>query len=485
MKRKLVLISPHPPGNVGEENVSVLSQMPVCLGYLKALTPEDRWEVDIIDEMNEPALNPHGTDLAFDGADLVGITAMSHQAKRSYEIARVCRARKIPTVIGGVHVTAYPQEAAPFVDSVCVREGFSVWPRLIDDFEKGDLQRFYDGGLNDLRMLRAIRPDRDFLQQKYHYRYTSAIATSGCPYSCEFCFVPLFQGRKYRERPVEDVLDELQSFQGKYRGMIWSDENFYGHNKLSHQRCIDLYRGMVERGIHQNWFGFASIHISEDPEVLRWMAESGSVGMLIGFESVEPETLKLINKKFNMQRSGDGYKQAISNIHTHGLAVWATMLFATDNETPETFDLVADFVLDNEIDIMTCGLETPAPGTLFYKRLDAEGRIFRNNYPDDWQLGNAHNLMHLMKTMSLPELIDGLEHLYQRLYTTEMLRKRFATSRAVLRNTNAAMFAFRVNLDWQQVFRHIIDNLKKLQASGDYDRALERWRSKAVSAGGF
>ena len=179
-----------------------------------------------------------------------------------------------------------------------------------------------------------------------------------------------------------------------------------------------------------------------------------------------------------MQRSSDGYRQAIENIHKHGLAVWATMIFGTDNDAPETFDLAVDFVLNNEIDIMTCGIETPAPGTPFYKRLDVEGRLFRNHYPQDWQLGNAHNLMHIMKSLTLEELIDGLERLYHRLYTTEVLRKRFATSRQVLQNMNAAMFAFRVNLDWQQVFRHIIDNLRKLQASGEYERALESWKAR-------
>lgn len=476
MKKKLVLISPYPPGNVGEENVSVLSQMPVCLGYLKALTPEKDWEVDIIDETLESALNPQETDLAFEGADLVGITAMSHQARRAYQLAELCRKRKIPTVMGGVHASAYPEEPAGFVDAVCVREGFSIWPRVIQDFERGNLQEFYDGGLNDLAMLSEITPDRDFLQQKYGYRYTSAIATSGCPYTCEFCFVPLFQGRKYRERPVQDVIRELEGFQGKYRGMIWSDENFYGHSKLSHQRCLDLYRSMAERNIHQNWFGFTSIHISEDPEVLHWMAQSGCVGMLIGLESVEPETLKLINKRFNMRPSGDGYRQAIDNIHKHGLAVWATLIFATDNDTPETFERAADFVLENEIDIMTCGLETPAPGTSYYKRLQAEERLFRNNFPVDWQFTNAHHLMHLMKKLTLTELIEGLEYLYERLYTTEMLRKRFRISQQRLQNPNASMFAFRVNLDWQKVFLHIIENLKTLRESGHYERALREWQ---------
>ena len=479
--KRLVLISPHPPGNVGEENVSVLTQMPLSLAYLKALTPAG-WEVDIIDEMKEPAITADGTGITFDGADLVGITAMSHQAPRAYRIATACRSQGIPVAIGGWHATSYPEEARPFVDAVCTREAFTAWPRLVQDFERGELQPHYDGGLHDLSILRDIRPDREFLRQKYGYRFTAAIASAGCPYTCEFCFIPLFQGRKYRERPVDDLLDELEEFKGQYRGMIWSDENFYGHSKLSHERTVSLYRQMAERGIRQNWFGFTSIHIAEDDEVLHWMAQSGSVGMLIGFESLEAATLQLLNKKFNLKATGGDYRRAIERIHHHGLAVWGTMIFGTDTESPEVFDRVADFVLDNDIDIMTCGIETPAPGTRFYDRLQAEGRLFRNRFPDDWQYGTAHHLLYLLKSMPLDDFIAGLERLYARLYTTEVLRKRFARAREVLGNLAAAYFAFRVNLDWQQVFQHLIQNAKTLRESGEYDRALWRYRREHATA---
>jgi radical SAM superfamily enzyme YgiQ (UPF0313 family) len=479
--KRLVLISPHPPGNVGEENVSVLTQMPLSLAYLKALTPED-WDVDIIDEMKEPVLTADGTALTFDGADLVGITAMSHQAPRAYEIAMACRARGIPVVLGGWHATSYPEEARPFVDAVCTREAFTAWPRLLRDFEHRELQAHYDGGLHDLAILRSIRPDREFLRRKYGYRFTAAIASAGCPYACEFCFIPLFQGRKYRERPVDDLLDELEEFKGQYRGMIWSDENFYGHSRLSHERTVSLYRQMAERGIRQNWFGFTSIHIAEDDEVLHWMAESGSVGMLIGFESIDANTLQLLNKKFNLKTTGGDYRRAIDRIHRHGLAVWGTMIFGADTEKPDVFERVAEFVLQNDIDIMTCGIETPAPGTPFYQRLQTEGRIFRNHYPEDWKYGTAHHLLYLLKSMSLDDFIAGLEHLYERLYTTETLRRRFARAREVLGNLAAAYFAFRVNLDWQLVFRHLIENARALRESGEYDRALRQYRRQQVRA---
>jgi radical SAM superfamily enzyme YgiQ (UPF0313 family) len=481
MSKKLMLISPHPPGNVGEENVSVLTQMPLSLGYLKTLTPGD-WEVDVIDETQEPAIHPNGGGITFDGADLVGISAMSHQAPRAYEVATACREQGIPVVIGGWHPTSYPEEARPFVDTVCTREAFTAWPQIIQDFERGELKSHYDGGLHDLSILKDIRPDREFLRSKYNYRYTAAIASAGCPYTCEFCFIPLFQGRKYRERPVDDLVQELEEFKGQYRGMIWTDENFYGHSKLSHDRTVALYRSMAERGIKQNWFGFTSIHIAEDDEVMHWMAQSGSVGMLIGFESIQEETLKLLNKKFNHKATGGNYKRSLDRIHKHGLAVWGTLIFGTDTETPDVFERAADFVLDNDIDIMTCGLETPAPGTKFYDRLAAEGRIFRNNYPQDWQYGTAHHLLYLLKSMPLDEFIGGLEHMYDRLYTTEALRQRFARSRETLDNLAAAYFAFKVNLDWQQVFQHLIGNLKDLRESGEYEQALWRYQQQHGAA---
>ncbi len=480
--KKLVLISPHTQGLMGEENVSVLSQMPLGLAYLKSLTPAG-WEVDVIDETRQAAMNQQ-EELAFEGADLVGITMMTHQAPRGYAIAQACRRNGIPVVVGGIHPTTFPDEASRYADSVCVREAFAVWPQVIADFESQSLGQLYEGGLNDLSLLDRISPDRESLRRKYGYRYTAVIASAGCPYRCDFCFVPLFQGGKYRQRPVGSVLRELEAVSGKYRGMIWTDENFYGHSRISHQRTLSLFRLMAERDLGLNWFGFTSIHISDDSEVLQAMADSGAVGVLIGFESVEPETLRFLGKKFNMRNSLDDYRRAVDSIHDHGLAVWATMMFGTDNDTPATFDRVADFVLDVGVDVMTCGIYGPSPGSRMYRRLHQEGRFFRCSYPDDWCYATALHLLHVMRKLKLCEMIDGLERIYQRLFTTEAVRLRFRRSSAALGNPNAAMFAFRVNLDWRHVFRYLINNLRELEASGQYDAAVRRlgWRRQVTGA---
>jgi radical SAM superfamily enzyme YgiQ (UPF0313 family) len=473
--KKLVLINPHPIGNVGEENVSVLNQMPVNLGYLKTLTPK-HWQVDIIDETQEPAINDAG-DITFGGADLVGITSVSYQANRAYQIATACKKRGISVIMGGIHATSHPEEAAKYVDCVVIREAVTLWENIITDFDKGCLQKRYDGGLTPMEIYHGLRSDRTFLKDKYKYRYSGIITTAGCPFSCEFCSVPQFQGKKYRERPIEDVLDELESIKGQYRGLILTDENFYGHSKKSNERVRDLFKGMVERGIYQNWFGFTSLNIYKDDETLDYMVKSGCVGVLIGIESINEEALKTMNKNVNLRISIEKYFEAIENIRKHGLAVWGTMVFGNDADTPETFKQVADFVLDSHVDIMTCGILCPFINTPLYMRLKGDGRLFRTNFPEDWKYYTSHHLTYILKNMSLQELIDGFQYLFDKIYSTEVLRKRFQNAKEILgvKNMNAAMFAFRVNLDWQNVYQHLIQNLKELQSSGFYDEVLKKY----------
>lgn len=471
--KKVVLINPHPIGNVGEENVSVLNQMPVNLGYLKAVTP-DNWEVDIIDETMELAFDENSGELYFDGADLVGITAVSYQSSRAYKIAEACRKRNIPVVMGGVHTTCYPEEVSRFADSIVVQEGVTVWPTLLKDFEENNLQKRYDGGLTPLSKYENIVPARDFLKDKYGYRYSGIITTAGCPFNCDFCSVPLTQGRKYRERPIEDVLNEFDIIKDKFRGLILTDENFYGHSKKSNERVKKIFKGMVERGIYQNWFGFTSLNIYKDDETLDYMVRSGCVGVLIGIESVNEDTLKTMNKNVNLRITVDKYYEAIENIRRHGIAVWGTMVFGNDTDTPETFKEAADFVLNSHLDIMTCGVLCPFIRTPLYKRLDEEKRIFRNNFPEDWRYYTSAHLVYFLKKLSLQDLIDGFEYLYKRIYSTDVLRNRFRNAKEVLKNMNSAMFGFKVNLDWQVVFTHLIDNLKGLRDSGIYEEALRK-----------
>ena len=466
--KKMMLINPHPPGRHGEESISVIVQMPLNLAYIAALTP-DNWEFDIIDENIELAMDENG-ELTFDNVDLVCITSVTYQSPRAYKIAEACKKRSMTVILGGVHATTHSEEAINYVDCVFKGEAEEIWHEVIADFENNRLKKIYDGGLPDLSILKNVYPDRELLRKKYDYKFASIITTKGCFNFCDFCSVPIYQGRKFRERPFEDVLDEMEATD--YKGLMFAEDNFYGHGNRSNERARNLFKGMVERGIKKDWLGFTALNISQDPVVLEYMAKSGNFGMLIGMESTNEEVLKKMGKKVNLKLGTGSYKECIGNIHKHGLVVWGSVVFGADGDGKDSFKRMTDFILDNNIDIMSFGIDCPFPKTQLYKRLDGEERIFRKNYPADWHYFDSGHLVHRLVDMSLTDFIEGMHYVYDNLYGGDNLRLRFRNSLRTVGSTlngkRNAMFAFRVGGDWDNVFKQALDNLEKLNDSGDY-----------------
>jgi len=469
MKKKLVLINPHPPGHMGEECLRVIVQMPLNLGYIAALTPDD-WEVDVIDENIEPALDARA-NLTFRDADLVGITSVTYQVARAYEIARACRAAGIPTVLGGAHASTNWEEAKRYVDAVVVGDAEMVWETILRDSRDGKLQSVYQPGPVDLAALRLTLPDRELLRRKYQYEYSSIVTTRGCPFLCEFCSVPIFQGRKYRQRDPEDVLDEMQAID--FQGLMFAEDNFYGYGQPAIERARRLFQGMVDRRIWKDWFGFTTLNTCFDLGALENMAKSGCMGFLMGIESLDPEVLKVLKKHINL-KMGVRYAEGIRNLHRYGMISWGSIIFGTDADSPQVFDQMADFALDIGIDVVTFGIWTAMPGTAGHRRMTAEGRLFRNRYPEDWYHYTSGSLTHVLNSIRLEELIEGLERVYAKLYSKEALRQRVRRSLTETGNPKTAMFAYRINLDWQKVFQFVLRSLRELYDSGEYPFDLER-----------
>jgi len=469
---RLMLINPHPPGNRGEEDIKVIVQMPLNLAYLSALTPKDAWEVDLIDEAIEPAIDASG-NLIFE-ADLVGITTLTYQAPRAYEIAGAARRAGMKVVFGGAHTTTHPAEVAHYADSIVKGEAELVWGRFLADFERGRLEPLYEGGLPELDVLKAVRPDRALCTDKYGYKFSSIVTTKGCPWRCEFCCVPVIQGNKYRMRAVEDVLDEMQEI--PYQGLMLAEDNFYGYSKEANAHARALFKGMVDRGIHKTWFGFTQFSTGLDTVALDYMARSGGLGMLIGIESTDATILRKLRKGPNLKIGVDSFPTAIGNIHESGMIVWGSMIFGADGEGPDVFKNAVDFVLESGIDVMTFGLLTAMPGSHLWKRLEGEGRRIRTNFPDDWIYYNSGHLTHLLDNMSLDDFVDGMQYVYDNLFNKQILRERAFDGRKRTGNSFNSMFAYRINLDWRGVFEHVLENLRALQESGIYYEAERRKR---------
>lgn len=464
MKRKMMLINPHKPGRHGEESITVIVQMPLNLAYVSALTPGD-WEFDVIDENLELAIDDND-EITFKPVDLVCITSVTYQSPRAYKIAAACRKKGMTVIMGGIHASVMPEEAANYVDSVFVGEAEEVWPQVIKDFEEGKLKKVYQGGLPPLSLMKKVHPNRELMKKKYNYKFSSIVTTKGCPNYCDFCSVPTFQGRKFRERPYEDVLDEMAATD--YKGLMLAEDNFYGHGKKSNERARDLFKGMVERGIHKDWLGFTALNISQDPETLGYMAKSGNFGMLIGIESTNEAVLQKMNKRVNLKLGTDSYFDCIQKIHDAGLVVWGSVVFGADGDDKDSFKRMTDFILENNIDILTFGINCPFPKTQLYARLDSEKRIFRKNYPEDWQYYDTAHVVHRLVDMTLEDFIEGMQYVYDHVYAGDNLRTRFRNSIKTTKNPRNSMFAFRVGSDWKQVFEQVLQNLKELYDSGDY-----------------
>lgn len=477
--KKMMLVNPHPPGRHGEESISVIVQMPLNLGYIAALTPGDDWEFDVVDENIESALNEAGDDISFDPPDIVCLTALTYQAPRAYHIAKLAKKHGCTTIMGGIHASVCAEEAVQYVDAVITGEAETVWPQVIKDFEAGKLQKRYDGGLPNLSILKKVHPDRELLKKKYGYKFSSIVTTKGCPNRCDFCSVPTFQGQKYRERPVEDVLEEMAATD--YKGLMFAEDNFYGHSVRSAERAKELFRGMIDRELKKDWLGFTALNISQDAEALKLMRESGNFGFLVGIESTNPEVLKKMGKRVNLKLGATNYKECIRKIHDAGLIVWASVVFGADGDDKDSFKKMVDFVHDCKVDILTYGLDCPFPKTPLFYRLDSEKRLFRRNLPEDWEYYETANVVHKFVDMTLDEFVDGMQYVYDNVYAGDNVRKKFRVSMQETSDPRNSMFALRVSQDWDQVFLQVLENLRKLQESGDYYKDTYATQEKTIS----
>jgi radical SAM superfamily enzyme YgiQ (UPF0313 family) len=431
-KKKLLLINPlHPYKRDALFDTSTISP-PLGLGIIAGLTPDD-WEIEIHDENFEV--------FQYKAADFVGITALTSAAYRAYEIAALYRERGIKTVLGGIHVSMRPEEALKYADSIVVGEAEGVWAQVLADFEKNDLKRQYHGDL--LSLENAPIPRRDLFHPGYSY--ANIQTTRGCPMNCDFCSVHTFNGNHYRQRPVEDVLDELESIKADH--LFFVDDNLIGYSKSSAQRAVSLFKGMIERGIKMDWYCQASLNIADNEEVLKYAAASGCKMILIGIESEKVEQLKETNKKMNLKIGVDHYEEAFAKIHAHGIGVLGALVFGLDSDTPEDLINRANYAINSGIDAMQATIITPLPGTRLFDRLDKENRLLFTSFPEDWKHYHFLEVIHKPKLMSPDELMDTMHVCWEKMWNEKTLYRKMLKTLKATKSAKAAAWALTSNME--------------------------------------
>ncbi|MBA7644158.1 Bacteriochlorophyllide d C-12(1)-methyltransferase [subsurface metagenome] len=401
---KIILISPTWKIQAKEKRMErgkVFKFPQLSLLAVAAVTPPEV-ETELIDEnVEEIDFNKE--------ADLVGITCMTATAPRAYEIADRFREKGISVVLGGMHPSALPQEAIQHADAVVIGEAEPTWPRLIEDFKrggKGTLKPFYgDGRRVDLSQ---ICPPRRSLLKRNKYIITRVLQVSrGCPFDCSFCSVSKFFGKKYRLRPIKDVVAEIKSLVGKSlysRFIAFLDDNIMGNVKYAKE----LFRALIPYKLV--WVGQASVNVAQDPELLELAANSGCKGLFVGFESISPSSLREADKP---QNKISFYKKAIERFHRFGISLEGAFIFGFDNDDKSIFKKTVNFIKKVKLDAVQFGILTPFPGTRLFSKLSREGRIIDH----DWSNYDIANVVFKPKLMTPQELKKGFTWAYQHIYS--------------------------------------------------------------------
>jgi radical SAM superfamily enzyme YgiQ (UPF0313 family) len=391
------------PGFV--ERGRVIASMPsLALLTVAALTPR-RHDVDYfeVDDLRE------APDLA--GYDLVGVSTYTARAFAAYALCDRLRARGVRVVLGGLHATLAADECAEHADSVVVGEAEETWPALIADLERGGLRPMYRAGrVADVE--RSPLPRFELLDLARYNRITVQ-TQRGCPHDCEFCAASVRYGRGFRQKPVAQVVGEIDRARGLWPAghtpfLELADDNTFVDPRWS----VEFLTAMADRDLR--WFTETDVSIADHPELLERLAASGCLQVLIGFESATPAGLAGIDARGWKARRFAGYREAIRRIQDAGVSVNGCFILGKDADGPEVFDEVAEFVLCSGLTEVQATLLTPFPGTPLHRRLAAEGRLLD---PRPWDRCTLFDVVFRPKRMSVEELERGFAGLLERIYS--------------------------------------------------------------------
>ena len=397
------------------ERSKVIASLPsLSLLTLAALTPPDvevsYREVPDLAAETEPVRS----------CDLVAISSYSAQIDDAYRLAGLYRERGIPAVMGGLHVTARPDEARARGVTAVVGEGELSWERVLADFSLGRLAREYrppGGSVYDLA--RAPMPRFELLEVERYNRLT--VQTSrGCPHLCEFCASSVLLGPRYKVKPVEKIIAEIRRIKELWPHPFieFADDNSFVRRPHAKELLAALKAENVK------WFTEADISIAGDPELLDLMRASGCRQVLVGLESPDEDGLDGIEMRSNWKRNrADDYEGAIRTIQSHGVTVNGCFVLGLDGHDESIFDRVYDFVERSGLYEVQITVLTPFPGTPLYERLRAERRLLVEGA---WERCTLFDVNFVPSDMSPEVLQNGLVDLGRRLYEKDFIETRRA-----------------------------------------------------------
>jgi len=360
--------------------------MPLNLAICAAVVPEG-WNVEIIDEnvIDEPHRPGAG------GIDAVGIGAMTPQANRAYQLADAYRALGVPVILGGIHASALPAEALDHATIVCKGDAEATLPHALADLAAGRPKTVYDW--QDHPDTPIATPRKDLLDPRDYLVFNPIQTTRGCPHGCTFCTTPAIFGRKFRQRDIGAIVEEIRQAKEAFhsRVFIFSDDDVAGN----HRWALELFEAL--RPLKIRWASQCDILISNNDSLLSAMRDSGCIGVILGLESPKAGTLAEAGKRYVR---AEEYLRRIAKIQSFGIGIWGSFIFGFDTDDWRDCMDAVRFAQKARLSLSCYPILTPYPGTAIYAQYRDEGRLLTR----DWDKYNGASVVFQPKRMSVQEL---------------------------------------------------------------------------------
>jgi len=402
-------------------------------------------------------------------ADLVGISTLTATAPQSYQLAERIREAGIPVVLGGIHATFEPDEAAAHADYVLRGEAEQSLLDLLQALEDGgdveqvpgltlarDGQVFHAPAASPIADLdRLPIPDFRLVHGWRRRAYVSVMTGRGCQFECTFCSVPAFHGRGGRLVSVDRVLDEIAFHlaHSRVRYLFFADDIF----NINRLRMKQILEGMIARRLTPRWGAQVRHELARDGEALELMRRANCDRVFVGFESINPRTLE----RFKKHETRDDIERAIRSFHSHGVKVHGMFVVGSDADTAETIRETERFARRHRIDSLQLMILTPIPGSQDYKTMLECGRLFTR----DWSLYDGHHAVHEPEQMTAYEVQAETMRAMRRFYSVGQMARR-----ALRADWKEVAIRFEGNRIVRTFFRHNGHYLEGLR-----DRLRQQW----------
>jgi radical SAM superfamily enzyme YgiQ (UPF0313 family) len=334
--------------------------------------------------------------------DLVVIQVYITNAYRAYRLADAYRAAGAFVALGGLHVTALPEEAAPHADALFLGPGEQTFPQFLAGFRARRAQpRYVSTAGRSLEHIPPLR--RDLIRRRLYLVPNSIVVTRGCPQHCDFCYKDAFfaGGRGFYTQAVDDALAEIERLPGRH--LYFLDDHLLGHAHFAGA----LFRGM--RGMGRLFQGAATVDSILRGDLIGQAAAAGLRSLFVGFETLSAGNLADSNKRQNLGRD---YRAVTERLHGLGVMINGSFVFGMDEDDPDVFARTVDWAVAHGLTTATFHIQTPYPGTRLWQRMEAAGRIVTRN----WDLYDTRHVVYRPAKLTAEQLQSGYWRAYRDFY---------------------------------------------------------------------